>query len=75
MDALANTLYCVLYLSHSVQESSSSFALFTIHQQTDGFTSSPGRDLPRTASVSSNGGNDDVAEEEGEELFGDRMKQ
>ena len=40
------------------------------HQQTDGLTSSPGRDLP-----SSNGGNDDVAEEEGIELFGDRMEQ
>lgn len=46
-------------------------------QRTDGLTSSPGRDLPpfedETDAVL---GNEDVVdEEEGEELFGDRMEQ
>lgn len=45
--------------------------------RTDGLTSSPGRDLPpfedETDAVL---GNEDAAEEEeGEELFGDRMEQ
>lgn len=60
----------------SLQESSSSLGVPS-PQRTDGLTSSPGRDLPpfedETDAVL---GNDDVAEEEeGEELFGDRMEQ
>lgn len=64
-------------ISLSVQESSSSIGVPSSPQRTDGLTSSPGRDLPpfedETDAVL---GNDDVAEEEeGEELFGDRMEQ
>lgn len=59
------------------QESSSSLGVPSSPQRTDGLTSSPGRDLPpfedETDAVL---GNEDVVEEEeGEELFGDRMEQ
>lgn len=59
------------------QESSSSIGVPSSPQRTDGLTSSPGRDLPpfedETDAVL---GNEDVVdEEEGEELFGDRMEQ
>lgn len=64
-------------ISFSVQESSSSIGVPSSPHRTDGLTSSPGRDLPpfedETDAVL---GNDDVVEEEdGEELFGDRMEQ
>lgn len=60
-----------------MQESSSSIGVPSSPHRTDGLTSSPGRDLPpfedETDAVL---GNDDVVEEEdGEELFGDRMEQ
>ncbi|RMX61533.1 hypothetical protein pdam_00013734 [Pocillopora damicornis] len=58
-------------------ESSSSIGVPSSPHRADGLTSSPGRDLPpfedETDAVL---GNDDVGEEEeGEELFGDRMEQ
>ena len=59
------------------QESSSSIGVPSSPQRTDGLTSSPGRDLPpfedETDAVL---GNENVVDEEdGEELFGDRMEQ
>lgn len=71
------SFYIDQVISLSVQESSSSIGVPSSPQRTDGLTSSPGRDLPpfedETDAVL---GNDDVAEEEeGEELFGDRMEQ
>ena len=65
------------YFSKTQQESSSSIGVPSSPHRADGLTSSPGRDLPpfedETDAVL---GNDDVGEEEeGEELFGDRMEQ
>ena len=69
-------LFCV-YNFPRVQESSSSLGVPSSPQRTDGLTSSPGRDLPpfedETDAVLGN--EDAVEEEEGEELFGDRMEQ
>ena len=73
-------IFCLKFCSDFgffFQESSSSVGVPSSPQRTDGLTSSPGRDLPpfedETDAVL---GNENVVDEEdGEELFGDRMEQ
>ena len=73
-------IFCLKFCSDFgffFQESSSSIGVPSSPQRTDGLTSSPGRDLPpfedETDAVL---GNENVVDEEdGEELFGDRMEQ
>lgn len=66
----------IWYLSF-LQKDSSSIGVPSSPHRTDGLTSSPGRDLPpfedETDAVLGN--EDAVQEEEGEDLFGDRIEQ
>lgn len=73
-----NIFFKICYCQYSQDQSSSSIGIASSPPRTDGLTSSPARDLPpfedETDAVLGNEGSG-IEEEDGEELFGDRLEQ